>query len=263
MAAGYPAGPPGIAPAPPPGFATPPGAAVGEGQDISGSIISRVQRLIDEARKDTENKVKMELKHILQPMLAMDARLDQLIVQLDGVEAEKPHVRPTGEGSEPPLDAEVIAQLLSKIEQQWGQEIRTLKQELHQTILAHNHNADLIKHHKDTIDALRERCSMLQGSSVKTAEIQQQLQKLDARLKQQQKQRKLEPLFERLGVLEQRVATAAAAQHHGGAMAAAAAAAWRYPAGVPPRIGLPPGMDMPPVGHAKAAAVAKAALGEV
>merc|ERR1740127_434897 len=90
------------------------------------------------------------------------------------------------------LDADAVGQLLSKIEQQWGQEIRTLKQELHQTILAHNHNADLIKHHKDTIDALRERCSKLTNNSVKTNEIQERLQKLDVRLKQQQKQQKLE-----------------------------------------------------------------------
>merc|ERR1719461_2056883 len=113
----------------------------------------------------------------------MDSRLDALLVQLDGIEPQEP--------AEPHMDAEAIGRLLSKIEQQWGQEIRTLKQELHQTILAHNHNADLIKHHKDTVDALRERCAKLQGSSGKTSEIQQQLQRLDARLKQQQKQRKL------------------------------------------------------------------------
>jgi len=107
-----------------------------------------------------------------------------------------------------------------------------LKQELHQTILAHNHNADLIKHHKDTIDSLRERCVKLAGNSAKTSEIQQQLQRLDTRLKQQHKQRKLEPLFERLVALEQRVA--AAAQHP-----------WRYSA-MQPVPGVPPGMSVPP-----------------
>merc|ERR1719414_1978872 len=108
----------------------------------------------------------------------MDTRLDQLLAELDGIEPR----------AEPPLDSEHIGQLLSKIEQQWGQEIRTLKEELHQTILAHNHNADLIKHQKDTIDALRERCAKLQGSNVKTSEIQQQLQRIDIKVKQQQQQ---------------------------------------------------------------------------
>jgi len=192
-------------------------------REISGTIEGQVQRLIEQARHDTESKVKLDLKQIRDAMLAMDARLDHLLEQLDGLEPPK--------AAEPPLDAETVGNLLSKIEQQWGQEIRTLKQELHQTILAHNHNADLIKHHKDTIDALRERCAKMQNNNVKTSEIQQQLQKLDTRLKQQQKQRKLEPLFERLAALEQRVA------------AAAQGAAWRYP-GIPPVV--PPGMPAPP-----------------
>merc|ERR1719436_1162397 len=115
-------------------------------------------------------------------IMRMDQQLDALSRELDNIEPR--------EAAEPPLDAEQVAQLLSKIEQQWGQEIRTLKQELHQTILAHNHNADLIKHHKDTIDALRERCMKLQNNTVKTSEIQQQLLRLDMRLKQQQKQQK-------------------------------------------------------------------------
>lgn len=204
--------------------------AVGEGRglelqkEISSTIKAQVLRLLEQVRHDTESKVKIELKHIRTAMMAMDARLDQLLSQLDCIEQPEP--------SEAPLDAKAIDQLLCKIEQQWGQEIRTLKQELHQTILAHNHNADLIKHHKDTIDSLRERCAKLAGNSVKTSEIQQQLQRLDTRLKQQHKQRKLEPLFERLFALEQRVA--AAAQH-----------SWRYPA-MPPVAGVPPGMSGPP-----------------
>merc|ERR1719499_2219818 len=156
----------------------------------------------------------------------MDSRLDQLLAQLDGIEP-----RP-----EPPLDADQVGQLLAKIEQQWGQEIRTLKEELHQTILAHNHNADLIKHHKDTIDVLRERCTRLQGGSARSgAEIQQQLQRLDALTRQQQAQRKMDPLFERLTNLERNVANVTAAR----------SAAWRYPT-MPP-MPMMPGMR-PPMG---------------
>lgn len=64
----------------------------------------------------------------------------------EGARGAPPPNTPTAEA---PLDAAQVGQLLARIEQQWGQEIRTLKEELHQTILAHNHNADLIKHHKD------------------------------------------------------------------------------------------------------------------
>jgi len=243
LAAGPPTQPPPPATAPPPPSAAALAAgafsigAVGEGREdlqkeISSTIEAQVSRLIEQARHDTESKVKMELKQIRDVMMTLDGRLDQLIGQLDGMEPR--------ESPEPHLDAETVGHLLSKIEQQWGQEIRTLKQELHQTILAHNHNADLIKHHKDTIDALRERCVRLQGNSVKTTEIQAQLARLDARLKQQQKQRKLEPLLDRLTVLEQKVA---------------AAAHWRFqnmgvgPPGMPVPPGIPPGM-MPGMGAA-------------
>eukprot|EP00927_Polykrikos_kofoidii_P070166 TRINITY_DN660_c0_g2_i1.p1 TRINITY_DN660_c0_g2~~TRINITY_DN660_c0_g2_i1.p1 ORF type:complete len:378 (+),score=104.76 TRINITY_DN660_c0_g2_i1:82-1215(+) len=225
--------PPATVGQPPPGIAPGGGAnaafghgTVGEATDvglqkeISFTIETQVQKLIEQARLDTESKVKKELKLICDSMMVIDVALDQLLAQLDGIEPSD-HV-------ETPIDSEAAGQLLSKIEQQWGQEIRTLKQELHQTILAHNHNADLIKHHKDTIDALRDRCQKLQNPT-KTGEIQQQLQKLDARLKQQQKQRKLEPLFERLSVLEQRVA--------------ASAQGWRY-TGISSLVS--PGMAVPP-----------------
>eukprot|EP00927_Polykrikos_kofoidii_P070164 TRINITY_DN660_c0_g1_i1.p1 TRINITY_DN660_c0_g1~~TRINITY_DN660_c0_g1_i1.p1 ORF type:complete len:386 (+),score=115.54 TRINITY_DN660_c0_g1_i1:92-1249(+) len=232
--------PPPTAPPPPATVGQPPpataagGGAVGEGwnvdlqKEISGTIEAQVQRLIEQARLDTEAKVKQELKSIRDSIMVVDVGLDQLLAQLDGIEPPQQ--------VEAPMDSEAVGQLLSKIEQQWGQEIRTLKQELHQTILAHNHNADLIKHHKDTMDALRERCLKLQHNT-KINEIQQRLQKLDAlqkhdaRLKQQQKQKKLEPLFERLSVIEQRVA------------AATQGAAWRY-SGISPMV--PPGMPVPP-----------------
>jgi len=199
-------------------------------REISGTIATQVARLLDKARLDTENKVKMELKGIRDAIVTMDSRLDQMLAQLETITPP----------AEAPLDAEHVGQLLSKIEQQWGQEIRTLKEELHQTILAHNHNADLIKHHKDTIDALRERCNRMQGPGAArtAAEIQAQLSRLDA-LPKQQTQRKMEPLFERLTALERKVAVAAAARQ----------AAWRggYP-GLPSMPTFPPGMRPPLAG---------------
>jgi len=229
-------GPPSEPPPPaPPGLflgASRPGSPQTQGVDdkqaeISGTIASQVGRLLEQARLDTENKVKVELKGLRDVMVTIDGRLDQLLAQLDGIE---PH-------TEPPLDAEHIGQVLSKIEQHWGQEIRTLKEELHQTILAHNHNADLIKHHKDTIDALRDRCQRFQGRGTATsAEIHQQLSRLDALARQQQTQWEMGPLFERLAPLERRVAERSFA---------ARSAAWRYPA-MPP-MPMMPGMR-PPMG---------------
>lgn len=221
--------PPGIGGGPPAG--APPAAVEGRElelqKEISSTIEAQVSRLIENARVDTEAKVKQELGALRKHLMDMDKRLDQLVVSLDGMDP--------AESQEAALDAEAVGQLLSKVEQQWGQEIRTLKQELHQTILAHNHNADLIKHHKDTIDALRERCAKVTGSGAKTAEIHQQLNRIDQRLKQQQKQRKLEPLFERVAVLEQRVAAATSAANRG-----------TWPGAFPPDPMVPPGMGLPP-----------------
>jgi hypothetical protein len=226
--------------------------------EIAGSIESQVMRLIEQARHDTESKVKAELKQIVDVMKVLDTRLDSLLAQLDAMETPK--------AAEPALDVEQVTNLLSKIEQQWGQEIRTLKQELHQTILAHNHNADLIKHHKDTIDGLRQKCDKIQIGNVKTSEIQQQLQKLDKSLKQQQKQRKLEPLFDRLAVLEQKVTAAAQQSYRGGYPLMPAMVPPPGPLlpgvsghpGVPPGI-MPPGMGPPGMGGAGKGASAKAA----
>jgi len=193
-------------------------------RQISATIEEQVTRMIEQARHDTESKVKMELKSLRDSMIVLDQQLDSMLAQLDAIEPQEQEM--------PPLQSEIVAQLLSKIEQRWGQEIRTLKQELHQTILAHNHNADLIKQQKDTIDMLRSRSLKVQSTNVKTSDLQTQLAALDARLKQQNKQRKLEPFFERLAILEQKVATAAQS------------AAWRYPGMSPVPTGIPPAVMM-------------------
>lgn len=41
----------------------------------------------------------------------------------------------------------------------WETEVGTLKHELWQTIQAHNHNSDLLKHHKEAIDQIQARIS--------------------------------------------------------------------------------------------------------
>merc|ERR1719160_1057434 len=99
----------------------------------------------------------------------------------------------------------VVSKLLQNVEQQWSNELGLLKQELHQTILAHNHNADLMKHQKDMLEAIHHQIDE-SFPPLRPAHIQAQLQKVDAMLKQQQNKKKLEPLFGRLAVLEQRVA---------------------------------------------------------
>merc|ERR1719502_990972 len=120
----------------------------------------------------------------------MDERIDGMVAQLDELEAED---RPNQA-----LDPSVVQDALAKMETQWGKELGKLKQELHQAIFAHNHNADLMKHQKQALDGIRaeldapktnrndaERLKLAKGMLAKAESV----------LKGQPKQRKLEPLF--------------------------------------------------------------------
>merc|ERR1719389_71031 len=50
------------------------------------------------------------------------------------------------------VDRPFLNQKIQQLEAKWGTEIKSLKQDLHRTILAHNHNSDLMRHHRDALD---------------------------------------------------------------------------------------------------------------
>lgn len=151
-----------------------------------GLAKAQVKQLLAKARRDSEAKVKAELKVMHDKIAEMDAALDLMMDQL-GDEAVEQHT---------------VAQALAKVEQQWGRELGKLKQELHQTVFAHNHNADLMKHQKDSIDELRAKLETKPPIAQMEAKAQA---KVEALHKMQESQR-LEPLFTRLLVIEQRLA---------------------------------------------------------
>merc|ERR1719230_1707999 len=108
-------------------------------------------------------------------------------------------------------EKQTVAQALAKLEQQWGKELGKLKQELHQTIFAHNHNADLMKHQKDALDEIRQEINAQKASlgtegasRVKAAKAV--LGKVEAYSNSQKKQKQIEPLMRRLQAVEQRIA---------------------------------------------------------
>merc|ERR1719191_1365031 len=61
-------------------------------------------------------------------------------------------------GAGPLLKAD-LQKSIQKLEEVWEGEVGSLKHELWQTIQAHNHNADLLKHHKTAIDQISGRAS--------------------------------------------------------------------------------------------------------
>jgi hypothetical protein len=190
-------------------------------KEILLRIGDQVNQLLLQAKKDSESKVKFELKALNDVMRQMDERLDAITATLDEMEQTPKQA----------VEQHQVAQSLAKLEQQWGKELGKLKQELHQTIFAHNHNADLMKHQKDALDQIRQEIDSQKVSPgndrIKVAK--DKLAKADAMLKNQQKQRKLEPLFRRLTALESKLM------------------AWRWPMGMMGPMGGMPPMGMPPM----------------
>lgn len=197
---------PDAAPPPAPQAAAPgPQAAL---EDLRGTIMKAIQEqvkdLILQARQDSESKVKSELKIIYDAMKEMDSKLDVLMTELDAADQADP-------GSEPTVDAvenSAVLQALQKVEATWGQELRKIKQELHQTVFAHNHNADLMKHQKDALDLIKAKLAESNATPA-SPQLQQRLRdKVTALQQRQGEAARLEPLFARLVAVE-RVSAAA------------------------------------------------------
>lgn len=168
-------------------------------QEILSRIGEQVKDLILQAKRDSEAKVKTELKMVNDAMAQMDANLDMLNKQLDDME----------ESPTEALEQHTAIKALAKVEQQWGKELGKLKLELHQTIYAHNHNADLLKQQKEALDQIR---SEIEGqkqtaSADRIKLAKSQLVKMET-LQKVSKGRKLEPLFQRLAAVEQRLMAA-------------------------------------------------------
>eukprot|EP00441_Pelagodinium_beii_P038626 CAMPEP_0197636380 /NCGR_PEP_ID=MMETSP1338-20131121/11906_1 /TAXON_ID=43686 ORGANISM="Pelagodinium beii, Strain RCC1491" /NCGR_SAMPLE_ID=MMETSP1338 /ASSEMBLY_ACC=CAM_ASM_000754 /LENGTH=285 /DNA_ID=CAMNT_0043208597 /DNA_START=31 /DNA_END=884 /DNA_ORIENTATION=- len=212
------AAPPGLAsPGPRPPFnpPSPPGAINGgEAEDqalrdlraeVSAPIRNKVQALLAQAKRESETKVTAELRILHSAIGEMDSRLDLLVKQLDEVQNSG-----TTSAKGEALEQASVIQALAKVEQWWGKELGKLKTELHQTIYAHNHNADLMKHQKETLDQIRNEIDVRatpKPERIKAAK--EKLQKIDALQKAgPQKQKRLEPLMQRMAALEQKVVAA-------------------------------------------------------
>jgi hypothetical protein len=167
--------------------------------ELLASILCEARKHLDTARQNTQMLVKEQLLQMNTAMKVLDRELDQIVAKLDEVEAAAPTES---------IDARKVNELLAKIEKQWGFEIQTLKQELHQTILAHNHNADLVKHHKDSIAEMGERLDAPRKMTAKLPDLQRKFKGFEASLKklqEEQKPRKMDTISKRLQDLEAKI----------------------------------------------------------
>jgi len=209
--------------------------------DVASAIGQQVEQMILQAQKDSETRVRHELSNARTQLQQMETVLNAL------TERVSTSARQNGAGvSDSPqtVDRSFLTQKISGLEQKWGSEVKALKQDLHRTILAHNHNSDLMRHHRDALDEARRKLDA--QAQPKAEQVDAQIDKVDRMLRAgQAKQRALDALTERLATLEQQVEIVPNAQLPGA-----------YPGMMPglAGMGVPPGVEREtsaPKGRAK------------
>lgn len=173
-----PVGPPTVWPAsppPPPSHAPP---VVLQGMDghlvandaVLAAVTDRIMPMLAAATRASEQQVGAEMRKLQSGFAALTAkagRVQSLLQARDGPDR--------GPQQDP------LYQTLMEVERRWDQEIKAVKRELHQTILAHNHNADVMADHKTAIDKICAEVDevghlQFQGDAVN--EVQEQLQRI-------------------------------------------------------------------------------------
>eukprot|EP00434_Breviolum_minutum_P010459 symbB.v1.2.009224.t1/scaffold582.1/size184522/10 len=150
--------------------------------------------MILDAKLASETKVGKEVQKIKQKMEAMAEKIKMINDRVTAVEPNKNGVLKTE-----------LQSSIAKLEEVWEGEVSTLKHELWQTIQAHNHNADLLKHHKDAIDQVQARMT----ESAPTPELDQvhaQLLQVDKVLQREMaKEAQMDQLMTRLTLVHQQL----------------------------------------------------------
>lgn len=169
--------------------------------DVASAIGQQVEQMILQAKKDSEARVRHELNVARQQLQQMEAHVNELTERVSRC------VRSNGSGAPDPsqtVDRVFLSTKIKQLEDKWGNEVKALKQDLHRTILAHNHNSDLMRHHRDALDEARRKLDA--QTQPKAEQVDQQIEKVDRMLRAgQAKQRALDALTERLGALEGQV----------------------------------------------------------
>eukprot|EP00440_Ansanella_granifera_P003654 gb/GFBE01003965.1/.p1 GENE.gb/GFBE01003965.1/~~gb/GFBE01003965.1/.p1 ORF type:complete len:318 (+),score=97.88 gb/GFBE01003965.1/:1-954(+) len=200
--------------------------------DVASAIGQQVEQMILQAKKDSEARVRHELGVARQQLKQMEGHITELSDRVARC------VRSNGAGAADPsqtVDRAFLSQKIKQLEQKWGSEVKALKQDLHRTILAHNHNSDLMRHHRDALEEARRRLDL--QPQPKAEQVDAQIEKVDRMLRQgQAKQRALDHLTERLAALEQQV---------GGPMPGASAFSGMMPPGMTSMAGMGMGASSP------------------
>jgi len=132
-------------------------------------VNERVTPMLMAATRASESQVSIEIRRLEFAFTALNAKVSKVEALL-GM-----HNRGTHDARKDSLN-----QAFLEVEQRWEQEIKAVKRELHQTILAHNHNADLMADHKTAIDKIQTEIGN-RGPALRPeteVQLQEQLQRL-------------------------------------------------------------------------------------
>merc|ERR1719188_1376629 len=151
--------------------------------------------MILDAKHNSETKVGKEIQKLKSKMDQMNEKIRVVSERLNRQEASN------GGG----LLKTDLQTSISKLEEVWNAECEALKHELWQTIQAHNHNADLLKHHKDAIDQIQ----ITRNDGPPSPELEQvhaqlaQAQKVVER--ERSRDHQIDQLVQRISILQQQL----------------------------------------------------------
>jgi len=200
-------------------------------QDIARDVGKQVEMMILKAKHASETKVSSEIVKIKVKMESINQKIQLVRGKLNRLEG----------ASEPISRAELLSSI-DKLEEVWEGEVGMLKHELWQTIQAHNHNADLMKHHKEAIDQVQSRVA--ETSNPEMAQIQEQLAQVERTYRrEQEKQQQIDTFMTRISTIQHQLNTSFPS--------------WGLPGLPPPQPPVPMGPGMLPQAASKKAAAKK------
>lgn len=145
--------------------------------DVAAAIGQQVEQMIMQAKKDSEARVKHDLQVARTQLQQMEANINKLDQRVAAC-AQRPHLHDPQQSQT--VDRAYLSSKITHLEQKWASEVKALKQDLHRTILAHNHNSDLMRHHRDALDEVRKRLDAQQQP--RAEQVDSQISKVDRML---------------------------------------------------------------------------------
>jgi len=161
---------------------------------IARDIGQQVERMILEAKHNNEQKVGKEIQRVKVKMEQIGDKIKLVNDRINAMDSS----------SHGMMKADLLKSV-QKLEDVWEGEVGTLKHELWQTIQAHNHNSDLLKHHKDAIDQVQTRMQEHVPSPELESVHGQLMQAESICQREQAKEQHMDQLMQRLTVVQQQL----------------------------------------------------------